>query len=342
MKFKIARFTALLIFCACFWHPLAGQDSNYIMTVNGKIPVEEMGKTLVHEHIVTNFEGTRNPNQPFEDQEKAINLILPYLNNLKTLGYNTLVECTPSHIGKNVELLQQLSEQSGINIITNTGFYAAVDKKYLPESVYSLSAQSIAATWQKEWEQGISATGIRPGFIKLGVGKGELDSIEQKIFKAGLLLSSTTGIALAVHTGDGISIKSQYRLAKKNNFDLNKLIWVHSQNGKDEERIEMAREGIWISLDGVSEPRIEEYLKMIVALRDKSLLSRLLLSHDDGWSVEYTEGNLSLKPFENGNSTPYNTISEILLKRLYEQGFSKQQIDLIFVENPKEAFGISN
>ena len=317
MNFKTGRYTVLLIYIGCFYTLLQGQDTRYVMTVSGEIAVEEMGKTLVHEHIVTNFKGTTNPNQSFEDQAEAINFILPHLKYLKSLGYSTLIECTPSYIGKNAGLLQQLSVLSGINIITNTGYYAAVDKKYLPENVYRITAQSLASIWQKEWEEGISDTGIRPGFIKLGVGKGELDDIEQKIFQAGLILSKASGMVVAVHTGDGTSIKSQYRLSKQHGFDLNKLIWVHAQNGKDEERIEMAKSGIWISLDGVSETRIEDYIKMIVALRDHSLLSRLLLSHDDGWAVEFNEGKLALQLFGNGNTKPYRTISEILLKRLH-------------------------
>lgn len=340
MKIRIGFLPVLFMILAACSYSLLGQDPGYIMTVKGKISVEEMGKTLVHEHIVTNFEGTRNPNQSFEEQEKAIKLILPHLNYLKTLGYKTVVECTPSYIGKNVTLLQRLSELSGIHIVTNTGLYAARDKIYLPEHINVETSQSLANQWHKEWQGGISDTGIQPGFIKLGVGKGELDSIEKKIVKAGLLLSKKTGMSVAVHTGDGISIASQYQLARENNLDHNKLIWVHAQNGKDEERIEMAKKGIWISLDGVSETRIEEYFKMIVVLRDHSLLSRLLLSHDDGWAVAYNEGELVLKLFENGNSRPYRTISEILLEKLYEHGFTKKQIDLILIENPKKALGI--
>ena len=338
------RFGHLLLLLICFasCHLSKGQDSGYIMTVNGKLPVEAMGKTLVHEHIVTNFEGTRTPNQRFDDPEEAIGIILPRLKYLKTLGYSTLFECTPSFIGKNVELLQKLSKLSGINIVTNTGYYAAVDKKYLPENIREMTIPSMVAVWDDEWKKGISDTGSRPGFIKLGVGKGALDSIEQKIFKAGMMLSNTSGMAVAVHTGDGTSIKSQYHLARANNFDLNKLIWVHAQNGKDEERIEMAKKGIWISLDGVSETRIEEYLRMISVLRDESLLSRLLVSHDDGWAVGVNNGVPILELFGNGNKAPYRTISQILVARLYQLGFSKKQIDTLLVENPKIAYGIRN
>ena len=304
------------------------------------LTMEELGKTLIHEHIVTNFVGTVHPNQPLEDQEKAIEVILPYLLYLKSLGFNTLFECTPSYIGKNVDLLKELSKSSGLHIVTNTGYYAAVDKKYLPEHAYKETAEELAERWFSEWEGGISHTGIRPGFIKLGVGSGALDSIEQKIVKAGMVVSEKTGMAMAVHTGDGAAIESQYQLAKANNFDVNKLIWVHAQNATDDERIRMAEKGIWISLDGVSETKVEEYVSMISKLKQRSLLKRLLLSHDDGWSVEFAKGELSLKLFGNGNSQPYRTISEILEKRLYEIGFNKAQIELILIENPKRAMAI--
>jgi phosphotriesterase-related protein len=310
------------------------------MTVRGKLAVGEMGKTLVHEHMVTNFDGTLSPNQSFKDQELAIKTILPYLNHLKSLGYSTLFECTPSYIGKDVRLLQKLSELSGLHIVTNTGYYAAVDKKYLPKSVQDETVNSLAALWYKEWQEGIADTGIRPGFIKLGVGTGTLDAIEQKIFRAGLLLSKKTGMAVAVHTGDGASMASQARLVEEHNFDFNRLIWVHAQNGEDEERIRMAKKGLWISLDGVSKTRIDDYVAMIATLREHGLLSKLLLSHDDGWAVVNDNGEHSLTPFENGNDSPYRTISEVLLQKLYERGFTKEQIDLLFIENPKLAFAL--
>ena len=149
-------------------------------------------------------------------------------------------------------------------------------------------------------------------------------------------------MAVAVHTGDGASMASQARLAEDNNFDLNRLIWVHAQNGKDDERIRMAKKGIWISLDGVSKTRIDDYVAMITTLEEHGLLSKLLLSHDDGWAVVSNNGEISLTPFENGNDTPYQTISEVLLKKLYARGFTKEQMDVIFIENPKLAFGLSD
>ena len=338
MNSYVCKWTLVLAFFAGI--TLFAQEGAYIMTVNGKLPIEAMGKTLIHEHIITDFAGTKQGNHPIENQERAVQLILPYLLHLKTLGFQTLFECTPSHIGKNVGLLKELSKRSGLHIVTNTGYYAAVNKKYVPDHAYTESAETLAKRWLAEWEQGISDSGIRPGFIKLGVGKGPLDSLEKKIVKAGFQTSKASGMALAIHTGDGSSSKSQYDWAIANDFDVNRLIWVHAQNGTDEERIEMAKNGVWISLDGVSETKLDRYVSMLVSLKQRGLLHRVLLSHDDGWSITHSQNKFNLELFKNGNTKPYRTISEQLVARLLSVGFTQEEINRILIGNPKQIMAI--
>ena len=164
------------------------------MTVNGLINSDSLGITLEHEHVTTDFTGAEIVAQPQYPVVKALDDLLPEFVGLKRLGVKTIVECTPEYIGRDVLLLKALSEQSGIQIITNTGYYAAVDKKYLPAHAFTESAEQLAARWVAEWTDGIKGTGIRPGFIKLGVGKNALDSIEQKIVCAGAMAHLQTGL----------------------------------------------------------------------------------------------------------------------------------------------------
>lgn len=318
----------------------AFQQQSQVMTVNGMIPVSDMGRTLVHEHILTNFNGTEAANHVLNNQQQAMELVLPHLLELKNLGFATLVECTPSHIGKNAGFLKRLSDESGLNIITNTGFYAAVDKKYLPEEAYSFTAEQLAAAWEKEWLQGVGDTGIRPGFIKLGVGSGPLDEMEQKIVKAGFLLSKGSSLPVYVHSGGDQSIISQAELADSVAFNTEKLVWVHAQNGTDSTRIAMAVKGIWVSLDGVNEKRLDEYLDMVMVMKDAGALHRLLLSHDDGWSVEKDDEDLVLALFGNGNTSPYQTIGRLLEPALRERGFTSEELELLLVHNPQEVLSL--
>ncbi|TAG98926.1 MAG: phosphotriesterase, partial [Sphingobacteriales bacterium] len=255
-------------------------QEKYVQAVSGRIRLQEVTGVLSHEHIVTNFIGADSVKIP-RDNRKAIQTILPHLLELKQSGVNVLFECTPSSIGKNVTLLKELSKRSGIHIVTNTGLYAAVDKKYLPSFAYTEDYTLLAKRWINDFKNGINGTGIRPGFIKIGVGDGPIDSIEEKLLLAAIITSRETGMAIGVHTGDFEAAWSEYKLVVKENYNPEKLIWIHAQNANNVQRKQLAEKGVWISLDGVNEKTIEEYIDAIVFLKSAGLLHRLLISHDD-------------------------------------------------------------
>ena len=126
-----------------------------------------------------------------------------------------------------------------------------------------------------------------------------------------------------------------YWLARETGFNLEKLVWVHAQNGSDSMRIKMGRAGMWISLDGVNARNLDDYVNKIIAIRDAALLKRLLISHDDGWSVDSRGRGPEISPFNNGNSLPYTTIENLLLPELRRAGFTEGEINQLLVENPK-------
>ena len=134
---------------------------NPIMTVTGK--ANQMGKSLIHEHILVDFIGAKDYNPQKWNRDKVVEKVLPYLKELKETGCETLVDCTPAFLGRDALLLKELSEKSGLKILTNTGYYGAVDNKYLPEHAYNESAQELANRWIAEYEKGIDGTEIRPG-----------------------------------------------------------------------------------------------------------------------------------------------------------------------------------
>jgi len=312
----------------------------FIITVTGKIGPENLGRILPHEHITTDFLGAEIAPQPRYSRDTAVATILPHLKNLKKNGVDLLFECTPNYIGRDVELLKELSELSGLHIVTNTGYYAAVDKKFLPKHVYTESKEALAARWEKEWREGIAGTDIRPGFIKLGVGKGPLDAIEAKLLRAAVLLHKKSGLQIAMHTGDGAAALSEYEIMVSEGVEGSNMIWVHAQNGRDDERIALGQKGVWISLDGVSLEKLDNYIGIIQKLKENQLLSRLLVSHDYGWSVQDQNGRIALEPFDKGRNVPYQTLFQALLPRLRELGFTPEELERITVKNPIEAYAL--
>jgi phosphotriesterase-related protein len=315
------------------------QQENDIMTVRGPIDNAEMGMTLEHEHIVVDFIGAEIIKQPQYPVQIAMDSLLPYFMDLKSLGIQTFIDCTPNYIGRDVNLLKKVSIRTGLNIITNTGYYAAAEKKYLPAHAYTETAEQLAGRWIAEWENGIDGTGIRPGFIKLGVGRESLDSIEQKIVRAGAIAHLATGLKIAIHTGGYAAANDEIAILKQLGVHPRSLIVVHAQSATTDEQMLLGHQGAWISLDGINDSAgaIEKYIELLKNLKKEGLLGQVLISQDAYWQVIRDE-SAGIR-FERHGS-PYTAIFEKLIPKLLDRGFTQEDIDQLLVKNPARAFGI--
>jgi predicted metal-dependent phosphotriesterase family hydrolase len=314
------------------------QKDEYIMTVSGKIKPDDAGIFLPHEHTFTDFTGAEKVVQPQYNQDSAFNFLMPYLKELKANGVKTIAECTPAYIGRDVVLLKRLSDASGINILTNTGYYAAVDFKYIPDHAHRESSEQLASRWLKEWQQGIAGSGIKPGFIKLGVGAAPLKPLEKKLIIAAAITHLKSGLKIAIHTGDGAAALEEQELLEKWGVSPSAMIWVHAQNDDTGKyHLELAHKGCWISLDGFNgnQETVERYCKYINSLKDAGLLKRVLISHDDGFSVIKDSG---FEAFKKG--AQYTTILTKLQPALLKSGLTEGDIKQLTVFNPSQAFKV--
>jgi predicted metal-dependent phosphotriesterase family hydrolase len=301
------------------------------ISVNGEIRASDAGVTLAHEHILVDFIGADSITPGRYHADTVFNRVLPYLLELKPLGIQTFFEFTPNYLGRDVKLLKRLSEASGINIITNTGYYGAVGEKYLPEHVYTETAEQVAERWIDEFNNGIEGTGIRPGFMKLSADKGPLTEAQKKIMKAGALAHLKTGLTIAVHSGDGNAAKEELGIFMANGVAPDAFIWVHAQNEKNFEVFkEMASKGVWVEFDYVHPETIEQYVTFVKYMKENNLLHRTLLSHDAGWYDVVNPEGVTFRG--------YTALSTLLVPRLKEEGLAEDEIDLLIRKNPAEAF----
>ena len=200
------------------------------------------------------------------------------------LGCKTLVECTPNYIGRDPLLLKKISDKTGINILTNTGYYGASDNKYIPQNAYSASYNELAELWISEFESGIEGTGIKPGFLKIGVAPGSLSDLHRKIVTAAGITHLETGLSIASHTGPAVPAFEEIELLMSIGVLPEAFIWVHAQNEKDHSRhLKAARLGAWVSFDGLNENNAIQYVKWLTEFKNQGLLGKVLVSHDAGW-----------------------------------------------------------
>jgi phosphotriesterase-related protein len=314
----------------------------YVMTVNGPESPGKMGITLEHEHILVDFIGADSTGYFRWNRDTVIKKVLPFVLKAKENGVKTIVECTPSWLGRDPLLLKALSHTAGISFITNTGYYGAVKNKYIPLSFYKMDANELAGLWISEFEHGIEDTGIKPGFIKIAVDPDDTLSEEhRKIITAAAIAHLKTGLVIASHTGPDLPAFAQIEILKKMGVDPSAFIWVHANRGSIEGNLKAASEGAWISLDNVnnnpvaapgSPNSISWYADRIAEIKSHGFLNKVLISHDSGWYDPAKPGG--------GTINGYTDIFEYLIPALKTKGFTENDIDQILVKNPQGAFRI--
>lgn len=298
-------------------------------TVSGTRIMDWEGVILSHEHVMSNF-GAKLGDRDTYDEAALFAQVIPYLRNLKSLGVSAIYDCTTEFFGRRPDLLKYISDSTGIQIITNTGYYGAADDRFIPQSVRAATVEKISKEWIDEFTHGIGHTGIKPGFIKLGFDAGSPSDLDIKLFKAGVLAHRETGLSLAVHIGENKeAVKAQLQMLQVYQVSPEAWVWVHANKYADDDFLmEVARQGGWISLDGVNENNIDEYLKRLEKFKSAKLLHKVLLSHDGNG---FPAGG-AIRPFE--------AIPRAMVPAMKEKGFTAGEINQLMVENPKKAFEI--
>jgi phosphotriesterase-related protein len=303
------------------------------MTVQGPVPAAALGVTLPHEHVLVDFIGADKVSRERYDADEVFKVALPYLKRVKELGCQTLVECTPAYLGRDPQLLRRLAEASGLKLLTNTGYYGAVQGKYLPAHARTESAGQLAARWLAEWADGIEGTGIRPGFVKIGVDAGRLTEVNRKLVQAAARVHGESGLTVAAHTGDGVAALDELKVFTAEGAAGHAFIWVHAQNEKDPAlHARAAEQGAWVEFDGVGPQTVKRHVELVRAMKANGYLGQVLLSHDAGWYHVGTPGG--------GTFRSYDTLFTELIPALKEAGFTDAEVKRLTVDNPREAFAV--
>ena len=261
----------------------AGNEAK-VETVLGPVAASDLGLTLVHEHVLVDFIGADRVRPDRYSADDVFRTALPFLNAAKERGLRTLVECTPAYLGRDPVLLRRLSEAAGLHILTNTGYYGAARDRYVPAHAWREGADELAARWIKEARDGIDGTGIRPGFLKIGVDSGPLSDIDRKLVVAAARCHLATGLTIAVHTGDGAAARDIVAALGGEGVAPSAYVWVHAQNEQARSvQVEVAAAGAWVELDGVGPTSASAHADAVADLARRGHLGRLLVSQDAGW-----------------------------------------------------------
>jgi phosphotriesterase-related protein len=314
--------------------PLRAEDDKpRVMTVRGPILPDEMGPTLPHEHVLVDFGGANEASRDRYNAGAVHRIALPHLKRIRDQGIRTLVDCTPARVGRDPTLLRRLSESSGLNILTPTGYFGANGGKYIPDHARTESADDLASRWVREWREGIEGTGIRPGFIKLGADAGPLPEVHRKLVQAAARTHLACGLTIAAHSGDGVAAMEALEILRQEGLDGSAFIWVHA-NAEADKRLHAraAEAGAWVEFDGIGPKEIDRHVDLVRSMKAAGHLGRVLVSHDAGWYHVGEPGG--------GAYRPYDTLMADFVPALRAAKLSEAEIRRLTVDNPADAFAV--
>jgi phosphotriesterase-related protein len=248
-----------------------------IKTVLGDIKEDALGITLPHEHICCYSEyAYRMAGKDYLDKDALADTATVYLKELKKkYGLATFVDCTPINIGRDVELLKRISEQSKINIICSTGFY------YTDEPVlYNTSAEQLCKYMVAD------AYAVNAGIIKCAVENEAITRFGEKLLRACAKAHLCLGLPIVLHSNaNNRNALKALEILFSEGVNPNAVTVGHLSDTDDLEYVKsIASYGCFIGLDRLYKNTSEEYVskktQSILELCKASYEDQILLSHD--------------------------------------------------------------
>lgn len=321
-----------------------------VNTVLGPVSPDRLGKTLIHEHFVFGFPGyCGDLTLGGFDREAALQAGITVAERVKAHGVQTVVDLTPNECGRNPELLKEISEKTGLNIICGTGYYFEGEgaPAYFKFRKGLCDAETeIYEMFRQEITEGIGKTGIKAGAVKLASSRDVITEYEQMFFRAAARVQRETGIPIITHTQEGTLGPEQAELLIAEGADPRRIVIGHMCGNTDiVNHIRTLEKGVYLGFDRfgiqgiVGAPMDSRRETCLIELIGLGYGDKLMLSHD---TINFWLGRPLVLPevVQNLLANWHPThIFENVIPVLQKAGITDEQINTLFVENPKRVFG---
>jgi phosphotriesterase-related protein len=197
-----------------------------VLTVLGPIDPDELGPTLLHEHLLnvidrmvpvpTDPELRRLYEQPVTLENLAeirwsragmlsrdnidqgpIELRVDELRDYRAAGGGTLCEVSVVGLRGDAAELPEISRRSGVHIVAGTAFFV---EALTPQEHLGWSEEQLADFLVREHEAGIGESRVRAGMIGEVGTSAPLTPFEERSLRASVRAMQRTGMGMMVHT----------------------------------------------------------------------------------------------------------------------------------------------
>mgnify|MGYP002653830257 CR=1 FL=1 len=318
-----------------------------VQTVTGPIEVEQMGATLVHEHIFVMNEEYRLNYAEWDEQAQIADAV-EQLTQLEGLGIDTIMDPTVLGLGRYIPRVQRIAQQVKLNIIVATGVYTYNEVPFQfhhsgPGLLFD-QPEPMVQLFLKDLNDGIADTGVRAAFLKCAIEEQGLTPGVERVMRAVAQAHVRTGAPITVHTNPHTQsgLVAQRVLAEEG-ADLGKVVIGHSGDTTDVDYLcEVADAGSYLGMDrfglDIYNPTTSR-VDTIVALAGRGYADRMVLAHDASCYIDYFPGVEAQAAKEQiAPNWNFTHISKDVLPLLRERGVTEEQIRQMLVEAPRRYF----
>ena len=345
-----------------------GINSGQVMTVLGPVPVEKLGITLMHEHLLGDSSRVWTPPddpklrqfafKPVSANIRADLLLAPHANldnhviidlelaveevsKYRENGGNSLVECTTEGIGRDPRGLVTIAKRTGLNIIMGAGYYTDETQ---PARLHEMSVSDIADEIVRDILEGVPGTNVHAGVIgEIGMD-WDFTTDEQKSLRAAAQASRRTGVPIIIHLEGWHRWGHQsLDIVEEEGASLKHTVVSHMVASIDdwEYQTSLAARGAYLGYDMIGQdvdwgadihhgecPSDREVALALKRLIDAGYIRQITLSHDICAKTMYTRFG----------GKGYAFILRHFVDRLKRIGVTEEQINTLLVENPRAFF----
>ena len=311
-----------------------------VNSVLGPVDVNDLGFTLMHEHILNSSAGIPQAFPELVDRPQAIATGVAALKEAAAEGVRSYVDVTTMDLGRDIGVLRAVAEQVDVHIIVCTGIWVDI-----PRSIArGVTPDQLARAFIRDIEVGLDGTDIKPGVIKVATTEEGVTPANEIVLRAAARASKETGLRITTHTAAPEMVgNGQIQIFLEEGVDLNTVNIGHSNDSTDLDYLSgIVRQGCYLGLDRypggrMQGPKWDERTQVVKELLDMGLVDRITLSHDYPLSFLLSQEMNEERQTYNPDGICF--INRVVLPRLREMGVSDDAINTMMVDNPRRFFG---
>jgi phosphotriesterase-related protein len=320
--------------------------STIINTVCGPVSSDNIGITLMHEHIQFGYAGWYAHTNKQYDKSCARDIALKAMDDIKACGVKTYVDATPADSGRDPEFYKEISDKSGVNIVCSTGLYTEGQGGWVYfkfQSLFTNGVDMLTELFVNEIEKGIGDTGIKAGVIKVATGMDTITEYEKMALQAAARAQKKTGVPIISHTEAGTMGSDQVDILLAEGANPKQIAIGHAGGSADlKYHVGILDKGVKLAFDRLGldaelwKAGPDKFRKgCIVALISMGYANQLILSHDV--VLNWLGAEVILPKEIVGNWYPTHVFKNVI-PDLKNARITDEDIHTIMHENPKSMF----